>query len=324
LEQFACADTVLFDKTGTLTMGEPQVVHITPVCADYDAEKIINCAALVEKRSGHVLAKAIVPKAQEGGYEVPDPETFESITGHGVIATHQGHSYMVGNRHFIEAPEHGNVHIPQQALCTDMQQFHTPFYLVCDTTLCGRICVTDVIRPNAKETVDHLRRLGIKNTVLLSGDKKEVAQLVGKMLDITTVYGEVFPEDKLRVIKDLQAKGHVVAMVGDGINDAPALRQANVGIAMGAMGMEPAIQAADLVLMANDIHNVVFLRGLAQKTMRLIKQNIVLGLVVTHGIGIALTLYGVFTPIQAAFIHSVVDLFIVINAARLIGFRLPE
>ncbi len=323
LERFAAVDTLIFDKTGTLTMGEPTVVLIESADEHYSQNDILKLAAIIEKRSGHVLAKSILKKAYEHKIIIPDPESYESITGHGVEAVYQGKHCQLGSQHFIEAPEHGNIPIPAFFL-SGSDESVTYFYLASSGKLCGRIGVSDIIRPEAKSTIDQLRESGIKNIILLSGDRFEVAQHIAVQLGIEKVYGEVAPDQKLSIIKDLQAKGCRIAMVGDGINDAPALKQADVGIAMGAMGMEPAIEAADIVLTSNDLYGIVFVHQLSKKIMRLIMQNIFLGFLLIHLLGIVLALLSLVTPIQAALFHAVSDLLILLNSAWLIRFSLKK
>lgn len=320
-ERLAQIDTLIFDKTGTLTIGEPQIINIEALHKDYTPDDILKLAAIMEKRSGHVLAKAILQKAEEKGLDIPDPEMYESVTGHGIEVMYDGKRYLLGSEHFIEAPEHGNITIPEAFHPSSDEVTHTFFYLGCEGQLYGRICVADSIRPDAQQTVQQLKKLGIKNVMLLSGDRLEVAQHVADQLGIEKAYGEVDPDEKLIIIKDLQKAGHKVGMIGDGINDAPALVQADVGIAMGAMGMEPAIQAADIVLMSNNLEGVIFVYALGKKTLRLIAQNIFIGFGAVHVLGIVLAFFGLVNPIQAALFHAVSDILILVNSARLIQFK---
>lgn len=319
LERMAHVDTMMFDKTGTLTMGEPKVVEVFSHDINYDAKEVIKIAAMLEKRSGHILAKAILQKAQEDAITVPDPDMYESVTGHGIVVTKDNKKYILGNKHFIQAPEHGNTTIPESMVC--VEPMHTSFYVTCDQMLCGRICVTDIVRSNAHEIIEALRALGIKTIILLSGDKQSIATQVGASLGTDQAYGEIAPDAKLRMIEARQKEGHNVCMVGDGINDAPALKQAHVGIAMGAMGMEPAIEASDIVLMDNDLQKIIFVRKLSQKVFHLIKQNIIWGFAMVHIVGMILTFWGIISPIQAALSHAVTDILILINSARLIWFK---
>lgn len=320
LERFAHVDTIIFDKTGTLTMGEMNVVGVESFSTHHSENDILGLAAMIEKRSGHVLAKAILNEASKRNLHILDPERYESVTGHGVIATFLGKTYLLGSKHFTEAKEHGNIFIPEHLKSDSANPTDTFFYLSVDKTLLGRIRLRDCVRKDAQAVLQALARQGIQRTILLSGDLPTVATRIAKELGIHEAYGEVEPDKKLYFIKELQNKKHKVAMVGDGINDAPALSQADVGIAMGAMGMEPAIAAADIVLMSNDLSSLVFIHALSKKVMRLIKQNIFFGFALIHVIGISLALMGLVSPIQAALFHAVSDLLILLNSARLIKF----
>jgi len=278
-------------------------------------------AAIAEKRSGHVLSKAILEKAKAEGIEVPDPDHYVSVSGHGVEVDYGREHYRLGSKHFIEAKHHGNIPGENVLVCADEEALHTSFYLACGDRLCGMICVTDEVREGARETIERLRRSGIENFIVLSGDRPEAAKRVAETLGIPRAYGGVLPDQKLKMIEELQKGGRKVAMVGDGINDAPSLKQADVGIAMGAMGMEPAIETSDIALMSNDLSKIVFARELSKKTLRTIQQNIFLGLGFTHGLGMLLALLHLLNPIQAAFFHAVPDLLILFNSARLLRFN---
>ncbi len=318
LESLASMDTLIFDKTGTLTMGSPEVVSLTSLDSAYGKNEILLLAAIAEKKSGHVLAKAIMHEAEKAHLEVPDPEKYVSLTGHGITIVYQGKTYFVGNRHFIEASEHANIRIPPG--CSPEQKL-TTFYVATEEKVLGEICLADRIRPDARQTIDALKERGMSSLILLSGDKQSVAQNVAYQLGIAQSYGEVMPDEKLALLKKLQAKGYQVTMVGDGINDAPALKAAHVGIAIGSMGMEPAIQAADIVLMSDKLDQIVFLYDLSREAMRTIKQNLLLGFALTHTVGIVLALLSFISPIQAALFHAVPDLLILLRGVRLIHFQ---
>ncbi|MFZ5844843.1 MAG: heavy metal translocating P-type ATPase [Patescibacteria group bacterium] len=321
LERFSSVDTVIFDKTGTVTLGEPTVVSIHSVDKHHSDRDVLRMAAIAEKRSGHVLAKAILDKAKEKNIDVPDPDKYESVSGHGVEAYYKDEHYFLGSKRFIEEKEHGNVSVTNMPVCTDGDALHTSFYLMCGDKLCAMICVADKVRSDAKDVMEHLRNMGIQRLILLSGDRKEIAKKVADQLSIPESYGEVMPDEKLQVIEKLQKQGKKVAMIGDGINDAPALKQADVGIAMGAMGMEPAIEASDIALMSNDLHKVKFVYALSKRVIATIKQNIIIGLGLTHGLGMVLALLHVLSPIQAAFFHAVPDVLILVNSGRLVRLR---
>lgn len=317
LETFAYTDTILFDKTGTLTIGEPAITDIVIFDSTVSAHELVLYAAIAEKRSSHVVSHAIVKKAEELNITIPEPTTYESLTGHGTEITYNNDRYIVGNSHFIESPEHGNIPIPDSMRHVQA----STIYVARNNSILGAFLIEDRIRPEAHRTIEQLKDNGISTIILVSGDKKTVAQKVGTALGISQVFGEVQPEDKLKLVKELQEKGFLVAMVGDGINDAPALHQANVGISMGAMGIEPAIEAANIVLMANDLQLLAYTRRLARQTIRIIKQNIVWGLFFTHGLGIILGIWGILKPIEAALFHAIPEMIIFINTARLIWFK---
>ncbi len=318
LEYLAATDTMIFDKTGTLTMGMPEVVSLTSLEDGYTRQDILAIAAMAEKKSGHVLARAIIQEAHKEQIVVADPDTYVSLTGHGITITSQGKTYLVGNRHFIEAKEHGNISLPPSCR---IEPNLTTFYVATAHTVIGQICLADRIKPEARQVIDQLKARGIDNFMLLSGDKLEVARQVASELGIPQAQGMVMPDEKLAMLKQLQNSGHNVAMIGDGINDAPALRQAHVGIAMGGMGMEPAIQAADIVLMSENLDQIVFLVDLAHATMHTVKQNLIVGFALTHACGIVLALLAYLTPIQAALFHAIPDFLILLNAARLVKFK---
>lgn len=323
LEKFAKADTIIFDKTGTLTIGKPEVTKIEAFSSKFDKKEILKIAAIAEKRSDHILAKAILKKAKEEDITIPDPVNYRSVSGHGVEILYNNERWFLGNKHFIEAPEHGNIKIPNALVDNEAEQYSS-FYIGSAQVLYGKIYITDKIRPEAKETISSLKKLGFKELILLSGDKQKVADYISTILAIPTAYGEVFPDQKLLMIEKLQNKKNIVAMIGDGINDAPALKQADIGIAMGAMGMEPAIEAADIVLMTNDLHQIVFVYALSKKIFSVIQQNLLIGFVLIHGIGITLTFLGYVDPLKAALFHGISDIAILINSARLINFKMEK
>lgn len=321
LEKFAKSDTIIFDKTGTLTIGEPEITRIETFDEKYTENDILKIAAIAEKRSDHVLSKAILKKAQEEKIIIPDPEKYSSLPGHGVKISYNNQFWFLGNKHFVEAHEHGNIMIHTEK---EESAQYSSFYLGSEGKLYGKIYISDKIRNEAIITINDLKTLGFTDLILLSGDKQKVAAHVGSLLNIAKVYGEVFPDQKLLMIEKLQNNNHVVVMIGDGINDAPALKQADVGIAMGAMGMQPAIEAADIVLINNDLHNIVFVCALSKKIFSVIKQNLIFGFVLIHALGIALTFLGYVNPLKASVFHGISDLAILINSARLINFKIKK
>jgi len=319
LEQLAYADTYVFDKTGTLTAGTPVVVHIESTAENYSTKDVLKIAAIAQKRSGHVLGKAIQAQAAHEHMSIPDPDEYTSLAGYGIEITYQGIKYRVGNRHFIEAPEHGGLsleHIPMPAEYAN----YTILYVADVQHVLGMILISDALRPEAQQVIAYLMQAGIR-VFLLSGDRKSVVKYTARLLGITYAYGELFPDNKLEIIKQLQEQGSLVAMVGDGINDAPALQQASVGIALGAMGMEPAIYAADVVLMTNNLEKIVFLQKLSKAVLKTIWNNIIFGFLVVHIVGIVFAFWGLISPVQAALLHGICDWILLVNSARLIRFK---
>lgn len=317
LEVLSNVDTLIFDKTGTLTIGEPYIVKVEVMQPNFTEEDVVQISAVAEKRSDHVAAKAFLRKAEELGLKIFDPDKYSSISGHGVEIVYKGKKWILGNKHFVSAQEHGNIKVTDNA----QDGAYTILYLGSEGKLYGKIFIADKVRYDAKDIIKKLKQLGIKKIVLLSGDRQEIVNSVAKDLDIKEAYGDVFPDQKLKLIADLQKTGHVVAMTGDGINDAPALRGANVGIAMGAMGMEPAIDASDIVLMTNDLSKITFVYQLAKKTMAVIRQNLFYGFAAIHLLGMVLAFFGVIQPVSAALFHAVPDTLILLNSIRLTRFK---
>src|SRR3990167_5705398 len=240
LERFSKVDTIIFDKTGTLTIGQPEVINIESYDQNFTKKDILTIAAIAEKRSGYALSKAILKKAAEENLNIPDPESYKSIIGHGIEIVYNNQKWFLGNKHFLQSPEHGNINITNLQASEEDKKYSS-FYIGNAGKLYGKIYTTDKIRHDAKQTIEDLKQAGLRDMILLSGDTRLIANEVGTQLGFTKAYGDVFPDQKLLVIDKLQKEGHSVSMVGDGINDAPALKQANVGIAMGIIGMEPAI-----------------------------------------------------------------------------------
>lgn len=317
LETLAQADTLIFDKTGTLTQGKPTVQSIVSLDPSIPAEEIIAIAASAEQYGGHVLAQALRDYAQEHNIAMRPTTNYKSLAGHGISAYVDNIPYLIGNYHFITSPEHGNIPLDATTLKTEV---NPAFFIATNKQVIGVITIIDPIRPSAKKAITQLRDLGINNIVMLTGDRKIVAQHVAQKIGITEFMGEQFPDQKVAYIQRALQQGHTVTMIGDGINDAPALKTASVGIAMGSMGMEPAIAAADIVLIGTDLTKLPILISISRKVFSTIKQNIWFGLIGIHGFGIVAALLGLVTPVQAALIHGISDIVIVLNSARIIKF----
>jgi Zn2+/Cd2+-exporting ATPase len=318
LEVLAGVDTVAFDKTGTLTMGRPIVTDVVPLGGDED--RLLATAASLEQRSEHALAEAVVAACRERGIRTASAESFESVTGRGVRGRIDGTVVRVGSAAFMR--EEG-VPIPEHVRDTAVRlhrEGKTLIY-VADGRLAGVIAVADVPRPQAAKVVRSLRGLGIAHVAMLTGDHPQAAEAVARSLGITDVRAELLPEEKAAAVRAMEQAGRV-AVVGDGVNDAPALAAADVGIAMGAAGTDAALETADVVLMGDDLARLPYAIGLSRRTRAVVSQNLILascviaGLIaVTLGLGLRLAL-GVVG-------HEGSTVLVVLNGLRLLAYRPP-
>lgn len=315
LEELAKVTAIVFDKTGTLTVGSPVVNKVEITGTDFNEVQLVSLAAAVDRRSSHPLAKAILNYANKLKITYGEPEKFEVIRGRGVSANVEGKSVLFGNKSYMDENK-----IP--LLKTNANLTDTAIYLAVDNTLEGIFYISDAIREGAKEMVEGLRQSGIKNIVMLTGDNPETAKSVSEFIGIVDYRSNLLPEDKIRIIRELQDGGAKVAMVGDGINDAPALVQANIGIAMGAMGTEAAIEAADIVLMQDKLEKIARARAISKRAFRTIKENIIVGVGVVHITGIILVLLRILGPVQAAAIHLLPDTLVFINSIKLLRIKI--
>lgn len=317
LERLASVNAFAFDKTGTLTHGELKVIDITSFDPKYAVADILKIAAIAEKNSEHLIAKAVLSRAKAEGIVIPDAEKFESMVGYGLKIKYLDKTYFLGSKKYAD---YLGIDLKvEQAKCCD-DDFHTSFYLFSEEMPIGRICIVDEIRGNAKAILKALGEIGIERIFLLSGDNFRIVKSVAQVLGFSDYFGDLLPSQKAEIIENLQRKFNL-AMVGDGINDAPALKQADVGIVFGAMGMEPAIEAGDIVLMTNDLKKVLFVFSLSKKIMSVIKQNIIFGFIVIHFGGMLLAFLGLINPIQAALFHAFSDFLVLINSFRIVRFK---
>lgn len=315
LELLAKADVMVFDKTGTLTVGQPVVVGIHPNGPSVTEDELMRIAAAADRRSGHPLAKAVVARALEMKLDVPEPTEFEMVQGRGVKATIDGKQVLAGNAALLN--ENG---VATPGLSYEPNGSTT--YLAVDGTAIGTLDFADPTRVGAKEALARLKATGVKRVIMLTGDNARIAQRVGTELGIDEVKAGLLPEDKVNAIAALQEAGHSVAMIGDGINDAPALARAHVGIAMGARGTQAAIEAADIALMTDDLSKIVLARALARRAYRTIQENLYVGVGVVHVLGITAALLGWIGPIQAAMIHLGPDILVFLNSVKLLRVKI--
>jgi len=293
-------DTLVVDKTGTLTEGKPHLAGLVPATAQNESE-ILRLAASLERGSEHPLAAAIVSGAEKRGLNLTDARDFRSITGKGVVGAVDGKQVALGNRRLLEelGIATGEFAARSEELRKDGQ---TVMYVVIDSAVAGLIGVADPVKPSTPEAIRMLHDDGVK-IVMLTGDNRTTAEAVGKKLGIDEIHAEVLPEQKSEVVKRLQAEGRIVAMAGDGVNDAPALAQAHVGIAMGT-GTDVAMESAGVTLIKGDLRGIVKARRLSRATMRNIRQNLFFAFVY-NALGIPIAA-GVFYPFLGILLSPVI------------------
>ena len=313
LEVLAAVDTVVLDKTGTVTYGIPEVGEIRPVDGS-SAQAVLEAAAIAERRSEHPLGKAILARAAATGLDAVEPDAFAYTPGRGVIASLDGQEIRIGNRAFLA----------ERGLTLDLPAIGegaSELLVARAGRLLGAITVADELRPEAKAAVQAIKDMGVR-TILLTGDSSGAAARVAGELGIDEVEADLLPEEKRRRIVDLVGEGRVVAMLGDGVNDAPALMQASVGVAMGS-GTDVARESADIVLLGNDLARFVETLRIARRTRGIIVQNFV-GTLAVDGVGIVLAALGFLNPLLAAFIHVASELTFILNSTRMLPGRRVE
>lgn len=331
LELLAKVDVVVFDKTGTLTANRPAVVSVSTQDATVDERELMRLAAAADRRSAHPLAQAVVAHAAVLGIEVPEPQQYEQIQARGVKATVEGRVVLVGNPALLTE---AGVALPTATGATGATEAtaaadaadigsSTPVHVAVDGRFAGIVHIADAVRPGAREALVALKATGVKRTVMLTGDNAATARAVAQQLGIDEVHAELLPEGKVTVIAELQKQGHRVAMVGDGINDAPALARADVGIAMGGGGTQAALEAADVALMTDDLAKIGAARAIARRAYRTVQENLFVGVGVVHVLGIAAALMGWIGPIEAAVIHLGPDVLVFVNSVKLLRVRIP-
>jgi Cu+-exporting ATPase len=309
LEALAAADIVVFDKTGTVTSGAPTVQTIDPVPGT-TAQTLLAAAAIAEVRSEHPIGRAILAEARRRGIAVTEPESFEYRPGRGIRVTLAGEAIAVGSAAFLRE-EH--CLLPDLTSANDAV---TAVLVARGSRFLGTIGVADTVRPEAAEAIRELRRLEIR-TVLLTGDVRAVAEGVARTIGVDDVIAELLPEQKSAYVAQLVNSGKVVAMVGDGVNDAPALIAATVGVAMGS-GTDVARESADIVLLGNDLGRFVETLLIARRTKTIIMQNFV-GTLAVDAVGILLAAFGLLNPLLAAFIHVASELTFILNSTRMLA-----
>ena len=312
LETLGKVDTVVLDKTGTLTYGRPEVQNVSPA-SGVSIEEVLDAAVTAELRSEHPLGKAILAHAHTLGRAPVEPDHFAYTPGRGISATTKGDTILVGNAAWMQ-----NYAILIPALSSHNVKAASEVFVARNGLFLGSVAVADTVRPEARQAIEALDSMGIR-TFLLTGDTLEVAQAVGNSLGIKQIEAGLLPEDKLARIKALVREKRVVAMVGDGVNDAPALAEASVGVAMGS-GTDVAQESADMVLLGNDLLRFVDTLKVARRTRSIIWQNFA-GTLAVDALGIGLAAAGILNPLLAAFIHVASEMAFILNSARLLPPR---
>lgn len=325
LEKAYGISAVILDKTGTITQGKPEVTDILITDESFlSGEDVLRLAASVERVSEHPLGEAVVARAQKDKVVLLEPGEFHAYPGKGVDARVDGKAVLLGNEKFMTDRRIKTGELTGKALVL-AEDGKTPMFVAADGRLAGLIAVADSVKENAADCVNSLRKMGIK-VIMITGDGALTAKAVGRTVGIETVFSQVLPEDKARRVRELQDAGEVVAMVGDGINDAPALAQADVGIAIGT-GTDVAMEASDITLMSGDLNGVVTAIGLSRRTMSIIKQNLFWAFVynivaIPIAAGFLYPFFGLtLSPIIASAAMAASSVSVVFNSLRLKRFR---
>lgn len=315
LETMGKVDTMAFDKTGTLTRGQLAVQSILAVDTDYSETDILQLAASAEAKSEHPIGKAIVFHAIEQDLEILDTTSFTMFVGKGIIAVIKGRELYCGNERFLE--EHNFIvsESIQQAINVYRSEGKVSVIIADREHIIGIITLSDTMRNDVINMISAISSLDM-TTVLLTGDSEEAATYIGKKSGVSEIHAELLPGEKVSIIESLQGKHHKVCMVGDGINDAPAMKIADVSIAMGTIGSDIAIETADIALMSDDLSKIPYIKRLSDATIKTIKFSIALSMVI-NCIAIILSLLEVLTPTTGALVHNVGSCLVVLIAARL-------
>ena len=315
LEKMGKVDTIAFDKTGTLTYGKLMVCDIQSLTPEFNENKLLYLTASAEIKSEHPLGKAVVAFAKQQGLVLCESTAFKMTAGQGISAEVEDTKLFCGNEKYLLANGVSLSEATTSLLAKLRSQGKASIIVAINNRCCGILALSDSLKANASLTVQKLADLQTK-TVLLTGDNQQTAAYFAKQVGIKEIYANLLPEEKLADIARLQAQGRSVCMVGDGVNDAPALKAANVSVAMGSMGSDIAVEAADIALMSDDISKIAYLKRLSKATVQTIKLSIALSMCINF-IAIALSVLGLLTPTTGALVHNFGSCFVVLIAALL-------
>lgn len=315
LEKMGKVDTIAFDKTGTLTFGQLEVSDIVSFENDLNENDLLALTASAESKSEHPLGKAIVAYVKKKEISIPESDSFKMASGKGICAEVSGRQLYCGNEKFFTE----NSIVINNNIKTTLEQLRMQgkaSILVADGTKCvGIIALSDILRPEAEKMVHKLHEMKTE-VVLLTGDNQKTADYFAEQVGIHNVHAELLPEQKVENINNLQKNGKVVCMIGDGVNDAPALKCASIGVAMGSMGSDIAVEAADIALMSDDIAKIPYLKRLSNATVSTIKFSITLSMCINF-LAVTLSVLGILTPTTGALVHNAGSCFVVLIAALL-------
>lgn len=315
LENMGKVDTIAFDKTGTLTAGKLKVSDVMPLRNGVDSRELLTVTASAEMKSEHPLGRAIVSYAKEEELELYECDSFTMTAGKGVSAIVSERRLYCGNEKFLD--EHG-IYIDEKTAACLMalrNEGKASVTVADENGVIGIIALTDVLRPESASVIEKLKDIGV-SSVLLTGDNNKAARYFSDALGITEVRAELLPEEKVNAVTSLASEGKTVAMIGDGVNDAPALKTATVGIAMGSMGSDIAVEAADIALMGDDVSRIPYLKRLSTATVKTIRFSIFLSMLINF-LAVALSVLGHLTPTTGALVHNAGSCFVVLIAALL-------
>ncbi len=317
LERLSKAKILAFDKTGTLTYGTPEVVAVSSISGRFEKDELYRLTASAEQLSEHPIGRAIVSCCKKGGAALTSASAFQMIPGRGVRAQIEGKNILAGNPKLLR--EHGvSFTLPADA-ADYLHQGCTITYVAVDGDFAGFLALADTVRKESAAMISALSRLGVQ-PVLLTGDHESAATAIADKLHIQDVRANCLPEDKLRYIGGYQAKGSPVCMIGDGVNDAPALKKADVGIAMGGVGSDIAVDAADIALVDDEVRELPHLVALSKRMMTTIKLNMTFSMTLNF-IAIALAIIGKLNPVVGALVHNAGSVLVIINSAFLLNWR---
>ena len=319
IEQIGKVDVVAFDKTGTLTHGRPVVQSVIPLDG-MDENEILGLAAAVERDSEHPIGRSIVLAGQERQIKITKADNCTVLPGYGITGRVKQSQVVIGNRALLS--EHGVVWAGEAdgRIQSFEAQGQTVIPVAVDGALRGLITLADTPRQEAKQAIAELKRIGIREVIMITGDNPRTADRIGKELGIDRVFAEVLPQDKLRIIRDLQDERKKVAFVGDGVNDAPALAAAEIGIAMGLAGTDVALETADIGLMADEIERIPQIIDLSRSALRVIRQNVIFSMGMNL-LSVVLGGFGIIGPVVGALMHETSALPVLANSVRLINYR---